>query len=62
MKYFIVLERIEHAEAGKVTGMLLDMDQTKFLHLVEAPEALKKKVEEALNVLGTRVRSKQTRC
>ncbi|CAL5424347.1 unnamed protein product [Camellia sinensis] len=31
--------------------MLLEMDQTEVLHLIEAPDALKKKVSEALDVL-----------
>ncbi|KAL6952400.1 Polyadenylate-binding protein 8, partial [Sarracenia purpurea var. burkii] len=34
-----------------VTGMLLKMDQTEVLHLLESPEALKAKVAEAMEVL-----------
>ena len=37
--------------AAKVTGMLLEMDQTEVLHLLESPEALKSKVAEAMDVL-----------
>ncbi|XP_019053791.1 PREDICTED: polyadenylate-binding protein 3 isoform X1 [Nelumbo nucifera] len=48
---FPLVERIEHDLAGKVTGMLLEMDQTEVLHLIESPDALKKKVAEALDVL-----------
>ncbi|KAK9110567.1 hypothetical protein Sjap_018627 [Stephania japonica] len=48
---FPLVERIEHDVAGKITGMLLEMDQTEVLHLIEAPDALKKKVGEALDVL-----------
>ncbi|KAK9111156.1 hypothetical protein Scep_018675 [Stephania cephalantha] len=48
---FPLVERIEHDLAGKITGMLLEMDQTEVLHLIEAPDALKKKVGEALDVL-----------
>ncbi|KAL7208399.1 hypothetical protein ACSBR1_030202 [Camellia fascicularis] len=48
---FPLVERVEPDHAGKVTGMLLEMDQTEVLHLIEAPDALKKKVSEALDVL-----------
>ena len=46
-----LVERIERDNAGKVTGMLLEMDQTEVLHLIEAPDALKKKVAEAMDIL-----------
>ncbi|KAF0893055.1 hypothetical protein E2562_021316 [Oryza meyeriana var. granulata] len=46
-----LVERLEHNHAAKVTGMLLEMDQTEVLHLLESPEALKSKVAEAMDVL-----------
>lgn len=46
-----LVDSIEPLHASKVTGMLLEMDQTEVLHLIESPEALKTKVEEAMNVL-----------
>ncbi|KAK1554938.1 hypothetical protein Q3G72_019430 [Acer saccharum] len=46
-----LVESIEHVHASKVTGMLLEMDQTEVLHLIESPEALKTKVAEAMAVL-----------
>lgn len=45
------MDQIESEHAAKVTGMLLEMDQTEVLHLLESPEALNAKVSEALDVL-----------
>lgn len=49
---FPLVEQLERDHAGKVTGMLLEMDQTEVLHLIESPDALKKKVAEAMDVLN----------
>ena len=46
-----LVERLERDHAEKVTGMLLEMDQTEVLHLIESPEALTQKVSEAMVVL-----------
>ncbi|KAL5987719.1 hypothetical protein ACLOJK_035471 [Asimina triloba] len=46
-----LVNQLEHDMAAKVTGMLLEMDQTEVLHLLESPEALKVKVAEAMDVL-----------
>ncbi|CAA2965388.1 polyadenylate-binding 2-like [Olea europaea subsp. europaea] len=47
-----LVDQLEHEHAAKVTGMLLEMDQTEVLHLLESPDALKAKVAEAMEVLG----------
>ena len=48
--YPLVMQ-LEPDHAAKLTGMLLEMDQTEVLHLLESPESLKAKVAEAMEVL-----------
>merc|ERR1719453_1638967 len=38
--------------AGKITGMMLEMDNSELLLLLESPAQLQAKVEEARKVLG----------
>jgi len=49
--YPLIHEREEEELAGKITGMLLDMDNSELLHLLEQPESLHAKIEEAKEVL-----------
>lgn len=55
-----LVEQLEPESAAKVTGMLLEMDQTEVLHLLESPEALKAKVAEAIEVLRNVSQQQQT--
>lgn len=46
--------------AGKITGMLLEMDNTELLHLVEDKESLHSKVQEAMEVLKQHLATKDS--
>jgi len=50
-KLYNRIQQIEPSKAGKITGMLLEMDQTELLHLLEDNESLIAKTKEAVAVL-----------
>jgi polyadenylate-binding protein len=56
---FPLIEQRAKNLAGKVTGMLLEMDNGELLHLLESPEALMGKVNEAVAVLEEHMSSMQ---
>merc|ERR1712010_398701 len=50
-RLFPLIQR-QHADlAGKITGMLLEIDNSELLHMLEDPASLQGKVEEAVTVL-----------
>merc|ERR1719359_1460930 len=52
-KIFPMISRIHPEMAGKITGMMLEMDNSELLMLVESPDQLKAKVDEAMRVLSS---------
>merc|ERR1719335_1751788 len=50
-KIFPLIARMQPEMAGKITGMMLEMDNSELLILLESPDQLKMKVDEALRVL-----------
>jgi len=50
-RLFPLIQQRKPDLAGKITGMLLEMDNGELLHLLESPSALDEKVNEAMVVL-----------
>nr|CAG4648839.1 EOG090X0BVS [Polyphemus pediculus] len=50
-RLFPLIQRMYPELAGKITGMLLEIDNSELLHMLEHHESLKSKVDEAVAVL-----------
>lgn len=50
-KLFPHVEKMYPEMAGKITGMLLEIDTSELIHMIEDQESLRAKVEEAIAVL-----------
>merc|ERR1719386_82589 len=53
-KLYPQIAKINPEAAGKVTGMMLEMDNSELLMLLESESQLRHKVNEALQVLGSK--------
>lgn len=49
-RLFPLISKLQPNLAGKITGMLLEMDNAELLNLLEESSSLQSKVEEAINV------------
>ncbi|XP_059976274.1 polyadenylate-binding protein 4-like [Mesoplodon densirostris] len=50
-RLFPLIQTMHSNLAGKITGMLLETDNSELLHMLESPESLRSKVDEAVAVL-----------
>uniref|UniRef100_A0A8C5ASY9 PABP n=1 Tax=Gadus morhua TaxID=8049 RepID=A0A8C5ASY9_GADMO len=50
-RLYPLIQALHPILAGKITGMLLEIDNSELLHMLESPESLHSKVEEAVAVL-----------
>merc|ERR1711957_685381 len=52
-KIFPMVSKYQPEIAGKLTGMMLEMDNSELLILVESEQQMKAKIDEAMRVLGS---------
>ena len=50
-RLFPLIQTMHSNLAGKITGMLLEIGNSELLHMLESPESLHSKVDEAVAVL-----------
>uniref|UniRef100_A0A8I3WXV0 Polyadenylate-binding protein n=1 Tax=Callithrix jacchus TaxID=9483 RepID=A0A8I3WXV0_CALJA len=50
-RLFPLIQTMHSNLAGKITGRLLEIDNSELLHMLESPESLRSKVDEAVAVL-----------
>merc|ERR1719443_234284 len=50
-KLYPAVSRLQPELAGKITGMMLEMDNSELLMMLDSEQQLRQKVEEAMRVL-----------
>ena len=50
-RLFPLIQTMHSNLAGKITGVLLEIDSSELLHMLDSPESLCSKVDEAVAVL-----------
>jgi polyadenylate-binding protein len=58
-RLFPLIQRLHAELAGKITGMLLEMDNSELLMMLESADLLKSKVDEAVSVLQAHQKSEK---
>lgn len=53
-KLYSEIVRIDPERAGRITGMMLEMDNSELLALIDSPEQLRSKAREAMQMLAQR--------
>ena len=61
VKLSMAISKIHPQLAGKITGMILEMDNSELLRMPESDQQLEIKVEEALQVLAANTTGQQGR-
>lgn len=49
-RLFPLIQAVHRNLAGKITGMLLEIDSSQLLHVLESPESLRSQADEAVAV------------
>lgn len=52
-RLFPMIQNMHPTLAGKITGMLLEIDNSELLHMLESPESLRSKVSQANGIFFT---------
>lgn len=56
-RIYPLIHQLQPQLAGKITGMLLEFENSELLNLLESPPDLKKRVNEAIEVLNAHQKS-----